>query len=80
LRELKKDYTVMCAACFELASSSVGSVYDNKGKDTKAFSQKLTPDRAIYEIEPAIKGLLLSCSNKNGLNHFLFSLLRMLQT
>ena len=33
----------------------------------KGYTHKLTPDQALYEIEPAIKGLMLAVQRKMDL-------------
>ena len=36
-------------------------------KPDKGYTHKLTPDQALYEIEPAIKGLMLAVQRKMDL-------------
>ena len=55
-RELIKDYEKQCTAVLSLASSMCWVLTDPEKPD-KGYTHKLTPDQALYEIEPAIKGL-----------------------
>ena len=64
LKELKNDYNTQCIAVLTLASSMCW-VASNPGSDE--YTQKLTPDQALYEIEPAIKGLMLAVQRKMDL-------------
>ena len=66
LTELIQDYKTQCIAVLTLASSMcwVRSDPDDPGK---GFTCKLTPDKALYEIEPAIKGLMLAIQTKMDL-------------
>jgi len=55
IEELKKDYTVMCAACLELAIKHVlVPVYDNKEKIQKLFHKNLHLTE-LYIIELQLK-------------------------
>lgn len=68
LKELIEDYNAMCTACLKLASSMCWiPVYGSNERKTDGFQHKLTPERAIYEVEPAIKGLLLAVQTKMDL-------------
>ena len=68
LNELIEDYNTMCIACLRLASSMCWvPVYGSDEKKTDGFTHKLTPERAVYEIEPAVKGLLLAVQTKMDL-------------
>ena len=65
--QLAEDYNNVCITCLTLASSMCWvPVFDNK-ENVKGFAHKLTPERAIYEIEPAVKGLLLAVQTKMDL-------------
>ena len=64
LDELKKDYHTQCIAVLTLASSMCW-VASNPG--SAEYTHKLTPDQALYEIEPAIKGLMLAVQRKMDL-------------
>ena len=64
LDELKKDYHTQCIAVLTLASSMCW-VTSNPG--SAEYTHKLTPDQALYEIEPAIKGLMLAVQRKMDL-------------
>jgi hypothetical protein len=69
IEELINDYADVCKACLKLASSMCWvPVYNNKEK-VQGYAHKLTPERAIYEIEPAIKGLLLAVQTKMDLTY-----------
>ena len=68
LNQLIEDYNTMCIACLTLASSMCWvPTFGPDEKPTGAFTHKLTPERAIYEIEPAVKGLLLAVQTKMDL-------------
>ena len=68
LNELIEDYNAMCIACLRLASSMCWvPVYDSGESKTDGYTHKLTPERAVYEIEPAVKGLLLAVQTKMDL-------------
>ena len=64
LDELKKDYHTQCIAVLTLASSMCW-VPSNPGSGE--YTHKLTPDQALYEIELAIKGLMLAVQRKMDL-------------
>jgi len=57
--ELIKDYNTQCKAVLSLASSMCWVLTDPEKPD-KGYTHKLTPDQALYEIEPAIKGSMLA--------------------
>ena len=42
-------------------------VYGSDERKTDGYTHKLTPERAVYEIEPAVKGLLLAVQTKMDL-------------
>ena len=42
-------------------------VYGADERKTDGYTHKLTPERAVYEIEPAVKGLLLAVQTKMDL-------------
>ena len=68
LNELIEDYNAMCIACLRLASSMCWvPVFGPDEKKADGYTHKLTPERAIYEIEPAVKGLLLAVQTKMDL-------------
>ena len=64
--ELIKDYDTQCKAVLSLASSMCWVLTDPEKSD-KGYTHKLTPDQALYEIEPAIKGLMLAVQRKMDL-------------
>ena len=64
LKELKSDYDRQCVAVLTLASSMCWVPSTPGGKE---YTHKLTPDQALYEIEPAIKGLMLAVQRKMDL-------------
>ena len=64
--ELIKDYDTQCKAVLTLASSMCWVLTDPEKPD-KGYTHKLTPDQALYEIEPAIKGLMLVVQRKMDL-------------
>ena len=64
--QLIKDYTKQCIAVLSLASSMCWVLTDPKNPG-KGYTHKLTPDQALYEIEPAIKGLMLAVQRKMDL-------------
>ena len=68
--ELIEDYKTQCIAVLTLASSMCWVPVDTSEKDItkRKYMCKLTPDRALYEIEPAIKGLLLAVQRKMELS------------
>ena len=57
LTELIQDYKTQRIAVLSLASSMCW-VRADPDDASKGYTMKLTPDKALYEIEPAIKGLL----------------------
>jgi len=68
LNQLIEDYNAMCIACLKLASSMCWvPTFGTDEKPTGGFTHKLTPERAIYEIEPVVKGLLLAVQTKMDL-------------
>ena len=68
LAELIEDYNTMCAACLRFASSMCWvPVFGPDERKTDGYTHKLTPERALYEIEPAVKGLLLAVQTKMDL-------------
>ena len=70
--ELIKDYETQCIAVLTLASSMCWVLTDPTAPN-KGYTHKLTPYQALYEIEPAIKGLMLAVQRKMDL-HFLLIL------
>ena len=62
-KELIKDYETQCIAVLTLASSMCWVLTDPAAPE-KGYTHKLTPDQALYEIEPAIKGLMLAVQRK----------------
>lgn len=67
LTEILKDYNMVGITCLRLASSMCWvPTYDNK-ENSVGFTHKLSPDRALFEIEPAVKGLLLAIQTKMDL-------------
>ena len=68
-KELINDYETQCAAVLSLASSMCWVPIDPSEKDVtkRKCTCKLTPDQALYEIEPAIKGLMLAVQRKMDL-------------
>ena len=64
--ELIKDYDTQCKAVLTLASSMCWVPID-PDKPDKCYTHKLTPDQALYEIESAIKGLMLAVQRKMDL-------------
>ena len=67
--ELIKDYETQCIAVLTLASSMCWVPVNISEKDLtkRKYMCKLTPDQALYEIEPAIKGLMLAVQRKMDL-------------
>ena len=65
-KELIEDYKKQCIAVLSLASSMCWVLSDPEKPDT-GYTHKLTPDQALYEIEPAIKGLMLAVQRKMDL-------------
>ena len=65
-KELIKDYNTQCTAVLTLASSMCWVLTDPTDA-RKGYTHKLTPDQALYEIEPAIKGLMLAVQRKMDL-------------
>jgi len=65
-KELIEDYKKQCTAVLSLASSMCWVLTDPEDP-TKGYTHKLTPDQALYEIEPAIKGLMLAVQRKMDL-------------
>jgi len=58
----------MYIACLRLASSVCWvPAYNNKESKTREEKYKLPSERAVYEIESAVKGLLLAVQTKMGL-------------
>ena len=68
--ELIEDYKNQCTAVLSLASSMCWVLTDPE-KPNKGYTHKLTPDQALYEIEPAIKGLMLAVQRKMDLTFLL---------
>ena len=67
-KELIKDYNNQCASVLSLASSLCWVPVDTtKEAKDRTYMSKLTPDQALYEIEPAMKGLLLAIQRKMDL-------------
>ena len=64
--ELIEDYKKQCIAVLSLASSMCWVLTDPTDPG-KGYTHKLTPDQALYEIEPAIKGLMLAVQRKMDL-------------
>ena len=62
-KELIEDYKKQCIAVLSLASSMCWVLTDPEDA-AKGYTQKLTPDQALNEIEPAIKGLMLAVQRK----------------
>ena len=68
LKDLVDDYDEQCASVLSLASSLCSVPVDTtKHGDERKYMSKLTPDQALYEIEPAMKGLLLAIQRKMDL-------------
>ena len=68
LNELIEDYNAMSIVCLRLASSMCWvPVFGPDERKTDGYTHKLTPERAVYEIEPAIKGLLPAVQTKMDL-------------
>ena len=68
LKDLIDDYDEQCASVLSLASSLCWVPVDTtKRGDERKYMSKLTPDQALYEIEPAMKGLLLAIQRKMDL-------------
>ena len=67
--ELIKDYETQCIAVLTLASRKCWVPVNTSEKDIKkrTYMCKLTPDQALYTIEPAIKGLVLAVQRKMNL-------------
>jgi len=65
-KELIEDYKKQCIAVLSLASSMCWVLTDPENRD-KGYTHKLTPNDALYEIEPAIKGLMLAVQRKMDL-------------
>jgi len=65
-KELIEDYKKQCIAVLSLASSMHWVLTDPEDLG-KGYTHKLTPDRAMHEIEPAIKGLMLAVQRKMDL-------------
>ena len=66
LNELIQDYKTQCISVLTLASSMCW-VRNDPDDLNKGYTCKLTPDQALYEIEPAIKGLMLAVQRKMDL-------------
>ena len=64
--ELIQDYKTQCISVLTLASSMCWIRTDPEDPG-KGYTCKLTPDKALYEIEPAIKGLMLAIQTKMDL-------------
>ena len=64
LKELKEDYDTQCKAVLTLASSMCW-VASNPG--SAEYTHKLTPDQALYEIEPTINGLMFAVQRRMDL-------------
>ena len=78
-KELIEDYKKQCIAVLSLASSMCWVLTDPEDP-TKGYTHKLTPDQALYEIEPAIKGLMLAVQRKMDLTfpaHFVKNIARL---
>jgi len=71
--ELIKDYETQCIAVLTLASRKCWVPVNTSEKDIKkrTYMCKLTPDQALYEIEPVIKGLMLVVQRKMDLTFIL---------
>src|SRR5688572_19002652 len=68
LTQLLANYKKVCITCLELASDMCWiPTYRNDGNATNRFVHKITVDRALYEIQPAIKGVLLAVQTKMDL-------------
>ena len=69
LDDLIEDYDEQCVSVLSLASSLCWVPVDTTEKDRtkRKYMSKLTPDQALYEIEPAMKGLLLAIQRKMDL-------------
>ena len=68
LKDLIDDYDEQCASVLSLASSLCWVPVDTtKEPKDRTYMSKLTPDQALYEIEPAMKGLLLAIQRKMDL-------------
>lgn len=63
LQELINDYALQSVSVLTLASSMCW-IPDGKGT---GFINKLSPERALYEIQPAMEGLLLAIQTKMDL-------------
>jgi len=66
LAELIQDYKTQCISVLTLASSMCW-VRNDPDDLTKGYTHKLAPDQALFEIEPAIKGLMLVVQRKMDL-------------
>jgi len=68
-KELINDYETQCVAVLTPASSMCWVPIDASEKDVlkRKCTCELTPDQALYEIEPAIKGLMLAVQRKMDL-------------
>jgi hypothetical protein len=72
--ELKREYDRQCIAALTLASSMCW-IWDGKGADAATgappnnprYINKLSPDQALYEVRPAVEGLLLAVQTKMDL-------------
>ena len=68
LDDLIEDYDEQCVSVLSLASSLCWVPVDTtKDAANRAYMSKLTPDQVLYEIEPAMKGLLLAIQRKMDL-------------
>ena len=68
LNELINDYKDACIYVLKLASSMCWTRIDPDDA-SKGYTMSLTPDKALYAIEPAIKGLLLAVQTKMDLQY-----------
>ena len=68
LEDLIEHYDEQCVSVLSLASSLCWVPVDTtKTGADRRYMAKLTPDQALYEIEPAMKGLLLAIQRKMDL-------------
>ena len=68
LGQPKNDENNLSKFCLTLASSFCWvPVYDRDENFTDGFQNKFMTERALYEIEPAVKGLLLAIQTKMNL-------------
>ena len=59
INQLVEDYNTQCIAALTLASRMCW-VPVTPGKPADGFIHKLTPDEAIYHLEPGVKGMMLA--------------------